>query len=247
MTQQPFGSTLSASTGAQTASTGPQGPSPSSAMNSSASKSSLSVPASSARSNSPASSGVHFLFLHDCWTLASLRVEGSCKDSLADGTFSVEGASWGCQWQDLRADLGQSLGNVYSVSSARFLPAGANTEPEELHRLISPDVDVDPDRFDLTAFGADPCSFVARRRQAVFVDERFQDAPSVSHVPALRLHQALVWADARRVCRIGSVLAQAVSLNLEEPWLPDSQPSSTAGNNEVLTVDFEVLSLPHTI
>ena len=242
VTQQPFGSSLFASTGSQSAPNTSQMASASSAMNSS-NKSGLSTSASSAESRSSDPSAVQFLYLHDSWTLASFTLAGAYTGGIADGSASIQGASWGCQWQDLRGGCRQNLGNVYSVSSARLLPPGPCMDPWELHRSLSPELDVCPELCDLAASAAVPCAFVARRKQRVFAEERFQDAPAVTHVPALRLHPALAPADARRVCHIGSVLAQAVSLKLDEPWIPDAPPPSTP-DNEGLTVNLEVLLLP---
>lgn len=239
--QQLFGSSLpSSASAAQNLSQGSQISLSTSAISAS-NKSFLSLPAHS-RSLAPGSSGVHFLFLHDCWTLASLNLDGAYSKGEINGTVSVEGASWGCQWQELRGGLGQKLLDVYSVSSPRFLPHISGMDPGELYRLLSPDLDMNPVRFDLTDSDLMPCSFVARRRQAVFFDDRFHDAPSVTHVPALRLHQALVQSDARRVCGIGSMHAQAADLVLEDPWVSDSNPSSSETHgHQGLTVDIQVL------
>jgi hypothetical protein len=185
---------------------------------------------------------VYFLFLHDCWTLESFKMDASYCNNVVEGSASVEGASWGCQWQELRGGQAQRLLNVYSVSSPRFLPIIPGMDPGDLYKLLSPDLDVDPVRFHLTDSDLMPCSFVARRKQAVFVDDRFHDAPSVTHVPALRLHQALVECDARRVCSVGSMHVHAVNLNPHEPWFPDAE-SSGKPMNEGLDVDIEVLFL----
>jgi hypothetical protein len=176
---------------------------------------------------------VHFLLLHDRWALGELQADVSCAAGAVNGRGTAHGIQWDVHWTDLcdSAAAARAHDRVYSVSSPRMLPSIMGMDAGEVARLLSPDLDLGRDsRLNLTDSDLLPCSFVARRRATGAADDAFYDAPSVTPVPSLRLHQVLRRTAARTAACVGAVAADV--------FLPPS--GDPAHDTPALSLDIEV-------